>query len=277
MELVLLGTAGGPRPSVHRGAPAQAILHRGRIHVVDCGNGVAGRLVKAGLALRDLAGVYVTHHHADHMLDIGALPLTAWTDGLKTGVDVYGPPTTAEVFRHFLAMVDIDLRARTATTGRVPFPELITCHDVPAGGVVYEADGLRVTAAVVDHPPMEVALAYRFDTEERSIVVSGDTRHCPAMVELARGADVLVHEALHVGALELQLQGSGADTLREHLTGCHTSAQDVGRIATAAGVGKLVLSHLVPYHAEVTDDMWREAAGETFDGEIVVGHDFLRV
>ena len=90
MRLVLLGTAGGPRPSTTRSAPAQAIVHDGRVHVVDAGNGVARQLALAGIPRSDLAAVYITHHHADHMLDLGALPLIAWTDGRSEPIELAG-------------------------------------------------------------------------------------------------------------------------------------------------------------------------------------------
>ncbi len=277
MRLVLLGTAGGPRPSTTRSAPAQAIVHDGRVHVVDAGNGVARQLALAGIPRSDLAAVYITHHHADHMLDLGALPLIAWTDGRSEPIELAGPPGTSGMVDDFLRMAAPEIEARTATTGRVPFPELLRKRDLHGPGVVSERDGLRVTAGLVDHPPFDVALAYRFDADGRSIVVSGDTRYSPSLIELARGADVLVHEAIYPEAIGAQLDGSRASTLREHLVSCHTTAEEAGRVATEAGVGTLVLSHLVPGTDVVTDAMWHEAAARTFSGRIVVGRDLYEI
>ncbi|GED89054.1 MBL fold metallo-hydrolase [Streptomyces sp. 6-11-2] len=277
MKLVLLGTAGGPRPSVHRAAPAQAIVHRDQVHVVDCGNGVARQMAAAGLRLDKLAGIYITHHHADHMVDVGALPLLAWTDGMTEPVGIHGPAGITASVGHFVEMMRIELESRTSTTGRAAFPSLLHCHDLTGPGVVHESDGLRVTATLVDHPPFEHALAYRFDGDGRSVVISGDTRYSPKLAELATGADVLVHEAIYEEALAEQLRGARAATLREHLVSCHTTAQDAGRLAKEAGVRTLVLSHLVPHHPTVTEEMWRAAAASQFDGEIIIGRDLLDI
>lgn len=273
MQVVLLGTAGGPRPFADRRAPAQAIVHRGRSYVVDCGNGVARHIVQAGLPLAELRAIFLTHHHADHMLDIGALPFLAWTDGLSSPIDLVGPPPLRTVIDHFLAMVEVDLAARQHTTGRPAFDTLLRISEVHDSGVVWEADGMRVRSCLVDHPPVRPALAYRFETAERSIVISGDTRYSPALVELARRADVLVHEAYH-GATVNQIQSGSARTLREHIVACHTEVHEVGQVAQDAGVGLLVLSHLVPADAPITDETWLTAAMSSFSGPVVLGRDF---
>lgn len=277
MELVLLGTAGGPRPSTNRSAPAQAILHNGQLHVIDCGGGVVGQLVAANIPLADLSSIWITHHHADHMLDMGALPLTAWTDGLAKAVELYGPPPTTNSFDAFIEMMRAEIDSRTATTGRARFESLVNVTELTEPGLVAEFDGMKVTATLVDHPPFDVALGYRFDTSDGSIVFSGDTRYSPALVSLAKGANILVHEALYLPALDLQLRGAGAETLRQHLISCHTTAEDAGRVAAEAGVETLVLSHLVPYHEGITDEMWRSAAATQFGGNIIVAHDLMRL
>lgn len=277
MRLVLLGTAGDPRPAVNRSAPAQAVIHNGEVHVVDCGNGVARQLALAGIPRDQLTGVYITHHHADHMIDVGALPLIAWTDGRDLPMDVYGPPGTASMIEDFLSMAAPEIDARTATTGRIPFPALLRTTDLPSAGSVREANGLRVTSQLVDHPPFDVALGYRFDADGQSVVFSGDTRYSPALIELARDADVLVHEAIYPDAVGAQLEGSRAETLRHHLMSCHTTAEQAGQVATEAGVKTLVLSHLVPGSGIVTDQMWLEAASRTFGGRIVIGRDLQEI
>ncbi len=275
MQLVLLGTAGGPRPFPGRGAPAQAIVYDGQIYVVDCGNGVARQMVLAGLRLADLRAVFLSHHHADHMLDIGALPFLAWTDGRSEPVDVVGPPPLRTVLDHFLAMVNVDLTARQQTTGRRPFADLLRVSEVVSSSRVWAADGLQVRCCLVDHPPVRPSLAYRFECSGRSIVISGDTRYSPALVRLARGADVLVHEAYYGAAVEgHELRLANAPSLAEHIVACHTEVQDVGRVAREAEVGLLVLSHLVPADPAVADEAWLASARSSFAGPVVLGRDF---
>ena len=129
---------------------------------------------------------------------------------------------------------------------------------------------------MVDHETVKPAFAYRFDTPERSIVISGDTRYSDNLVALARGADLLIHEAIYAPAIP-QMAGENAPTLADHLRRSHTSAEEVGLVAARAGVKKLVLSHLVPGGPQVTDAMWLAAVRITFAGEVVIGHDLMEV
>lgn len=278
-RLILLGTAGGPTPKPNRAAPAQAIVVGEATYIIDCGNGVARQMVLAGLTLGSIRGVFITHHHSDHNADYGTLLLLAWGSDLATAVDTFGPPPLAEMTRHFLAQNDYDIRTRTADEGRPPLAPLIRPHEIGAGGEVMEDGNVRVTAAVVEHPPVAPALAYRFDTPDRSFVISGDTRPSQALVELARGADVLVHEVMHVPSIDaLIAQEPNATTLREHLLASHTTTEQVGRLATEAGVKTLVLSHFVPGgHPFVPDEVWYDAVRPHFSGEIIVGRDLLEV
>ena len=135
----------------------------------------------------------------------------------------------------------------------------------------------KVTAAVVDHPPIRPAFAYRFDTPDRSLVISGDTAPSPALVELAKGADVLVHEVLYLPAVE-RMAGNEpqAKRLREHLVASHTPSGELGRIAAQAGVKTLVLSHFVPGDdPSITDAMWTAGVRDHFKGKVVVGRDLM--
>ena len=278
-RLILLGTGGGPTPKPDRAAPAQVIVVDGASYVVDCGNGVARQLVLAGLRLGSIRGVFVTHHHSDHDADYGNLLLLGWASDLATRVDTYGPPPLAAMTRQFLALNDADIRTRIADEGRPPLRDLIVAHELRGGGPVMQDARVRVTAAVVDHPPVVPSLAYRFDCPGRSIVISGDTRPSPALVRLAQGADVLVHEVMHVPSIERLIAAEpNARTLRAHLLASHTTVEQVGRVASEAGVRTLVLSHLVPGGRPVVpDDVWREAVRPHFAGEVIVGRDLLEL
>lgn len=278
-RLILLGTGGGPRPKKGVSAPAQAIVVAGTIYVVDCGDGVARQLVAAGLALPSLRHVFVTHHHSDHNADYGNLLLLAWAAGLRTPVDTWGPPPIARMTRQFLELNDADITIRIADEGRVPLAPLIRPHDVAKGGVVLQDERVKVTAAAVPHPPVTPSFAYRFDTPDRSIVISGDTAKSDALIELARGADVLVHEALYLPAVD-RIVGSiaNAATLKQHIIDSHTAVEDCGRVAQAAGVKTLVLSHFVPADdPAVTDEMWLAAARTHFRGTVIVGKDLMTI
>jgi ribonuclease BN (tRNA processing enzyme) len=227
--------------------------------------------------LPTLRHVFLTHHHSDHNADYGNLVLLAWAAGLRTRVDTWGPPPLERMTRLFFEMNAYDIETRIADEGRVPLAPLVHVHQLSQGGPVMQDERVKVTAALVDHPPVVPAFAYRFDARDRSIVISGDTAPSRNLVKLAQGADVLVHEALYVPAVDrLVSRIPNAATLKKHLIESHTGAADCGRIAAAAGVKTLVLSHLVPPDdPEVTDQMWIEAAQAHFRGKVVLGRDLM--
>lgn len=278
-RLILLGTAGGPTPKPNRAAPAQAVVVGDATYVVDCGNGVARQMALADLRLGSIRGVFLTHQHSDHNADYGNLLLLGWASDLDTRVDTYGPPPIQAMTRHFLQLNEFDIRTRMADEGRPPLEPLIVPHELTAGGAVMEDDNVRVTAALVDHPPVAPAFAYRFDCADRSYVISGDTRPTPALVELAKGADVLVHEVMHVPSIDaLVAREPNATTLREHLLASHTTTEQVGRLATEAGVETLVLTHFVPGgYPFLADEVWYDAVRPHFSGNLIVGRDLLEV
>lgn len=171
-----------------------------------------------------------------------------------------------------------DIATRTADEDRPDLRGFVATEEIRTGGLVYEDERVRVRAALVEHPPVETAFAYRFDTADRSIVIAGDTRPCEALIELAEGADVLVHEALYTPAIELFAKGNNAARIREHILASHTPVAELGAIAEAAGVGCLVLSHLAPANrAVVADEVWQAEAQRGYSGKVVVGDDLLRL
>ena len=276
-RLILLGTGGGPTPKAGRSAPAQVILVGGEAYVIDCGNGVARQLVLAGVPLKSLRSVFLTHHHSDHNADYGNLLLLSWAASLATPVDTYGPPPLARMTKLFLELNDVDIRTRIADEGRPHLADLIRPHEIAGAGEVMRDGHVIVTAAQVEHPPIRPAFAYRFDCPDRSIVISGDTRPCDGLIALAKGADVLVHEVMYLPALEALIASEpNAKSLKAHLLASHTPVEEVGRVATAAGVGTLVLSHFVPGGLPIIpDDVWLAAVRPHFSGRIVVGRDLM--
>lgn len=278
-KLILLGTGGGPRPRKQSSAAAQVIVSNGLAYVVDCGDGVARQLAYAGVQFSTLRHIFITHHHSDHNADYGNLMWLAWTAGLNTRVDAWGPPPLKRMTKLFFEMNAGEMATRVADEGRKPLEALVHVHEHNAGGLVMQDENVKVTAALVKHPPVEPSFAYRFDAADRSIVISGDTSPCDSVVELARGADVLVHEVMMVQAVErLVARVPNAAKLKESILSHHTSVEDAGRIAQKAGVKLLVLSHFVPPDdPAITDQMWFDAARTHFSGEIIVGKDLLEI
>ena len=136
-------------------------------------------------------------------------------------------------------------------------------------------DHVQVSAILVHHPPVFPSYAFRFDTAYGSVVFSGDTSRCGNMVTLARGATLLVHEAIDLSVL--QLAGNLSAAQAQHLEHSHTDATEVGGVAQAAGVKTLVLSHLVPATTLLPDEVWKAQASKGYDGEVIVGNDLMRI
>jgi ribonuclease BN (tRNA processing enzyme) len=279
-RLILLGTGGGPRIiAPGRSKPASLLVINGVPYVVDCGEGVAHQVVRAGVPLNTLRYVFITHHHSDHDLDYGNLIYDGWASGLRTPVEAYGPPPTKAMTAAYWELNRFDIETRIADEGRPDLRKLVTVYEFDKPGLVMQNGDVKVSAAQVRHPPISQAYAYRFDAHDRSIVLSGDTAFSPELIALAKGADVLVHEVMHLGGLENLLKRvPNAATLREHLLASHTVTEDVGKVAAAAGVKTLVLSHLVPSDdSSLTDDMWTEGVRKHFGGQVIVGRDMLEI
>jgi ribonuclease BN (tRNA processing enzyme) len=179
----------------------------------------------------------------------------------------------------FLEMNAADIDVRIANEGRPKLAPLVHVHERREGGLVMSDERVTVTAALVDHPPVVPAFAYRFDVRDRSIVISGDTAPSKNLVALAGGADVLVHAVMYPPAIaRLAARVPNAAALATSILAHQTSAEDAGRLAQEARVKTLVLSHLVPPDdPEVSEALWREAAARHFHGTVIVGRDLLEI
>lgn len=276
MDIFLLGTGGGPRPTAARFPTSQAVLTGDRCIVIDAGNGTAQQMARAGIAVSGLTDLLITHLHVDHAADLGMLPLAAWVDGRTDPIRVAGPPPTTESLHRLVSGYEQDLIHRMASMGRPDIRDMLRPHDISTPGVLFEDDDVRISAALVNHPPFEYALAYRVDSPEGSVVVSGDTTPCEGLDRLATGADVLIHEVVHPSALEQLSRDTNAPSIRQHMLDSHTMLEDVGDIAQRANVNTLVLSHMIP-HTGVTQDEWLDPVRASFTGQSIIGHDLDRL
>jgi len=279
-RVILLGTKGGPRVGeAGRNNPSTLILINDVPYVVDCGYGTSRQLLSAGVALNRLRYLFITHHHSDHNLEYGPLFYNAWTTGLPVRLDAYGPAGLAKMTQDFFSYMKFDIDTRIVDEGRSDPRKLLSAHEFNKPGVVLVNDDVKVSAALVRHPPIKQAFAYRFDAKDRSIVISGDTAYAPELAEFARGADVLVHEVMYLPGIEALIKRlPNATRLRDHLMAAHTVPEDVGRIAAKAGVKTLVLSHFVPGDdSSITDDQWAEGVRKYYSGRVIVGKDLMEI
>jgi ribonuclease BN (tRNA processing enzyme) len=278
-RLILLGTKGGPNlGSSGRNNPATLILINDVPYVVDCGQGVSRQIMSAGVSLERLRYIFITHHHSDHNLEYGAL---LYNSALAEAnhLDAYGPPGLKKLTHDFFEYEKFDIETRIVDEGSPDFRKNIVVHEFDKPGLVMQNDDVKVTSCRVRHPPITQSYAYRFDAKDRSIVISGDTAYAPELAEFAKRADVLVHEAMYLPAIEaLVKRVPSATRLRAHLLASHTSTEDVGRIAAQAQVKTLVLSHLVPGDdPSITDEQWTEGVRKYFKGPIIVGKDLMEI
>jgi ribonuclease BN (tRNA processing enzyme) len=279
-RVILLGTKGGPRVGeAGRSNPSTLLLINGVPYLVDCGYGASRQLLLANVPLNRLRYIFITHHHSDHNLELGALCYNAWITGLPVRIDAYGPPGLNQMTADFFNYLKFDIETRITDEGRTDPRTLVNAHEFDKPGVVLTNDDVKVTTCLVRHPPIKHAYAYRFDARDRSIVISGDTAYAPELAEFAKGADVLVHEVMYLPGIEALLRRlPNATRLREHLMAAHTLPEDVGKIAAQAEVKTLVLSHFVPGDdASITDEQWSEGVRKHFKGKIVVGKDLLEI
>jgi ribonuclease BN (tRNA processing enzyme) len=278
-RLILLGTKGGPRVTSGRANPANVVMIDAEPWVIDCGYGVTRQLIAAGIEPQQVRKILITHHHSDHVIELGPLIYNIWACGLRDPIDVWGPPPLRRIIDSFFQSMTYDIDIRIEDEKRVDLRTLVRVHEFEAPGIVCEANGVKISAAAVRHPPLTHAYAYRVDAPDRSIVLSGDTRYCPEIIEFAQGADVLLHEVMHLDGIDrLVARMPGAARLREHLMAAHTTTKEVGKVAAAAGAKTLVLNHFVPGDdLSITDDMWRADPAKDFAGSLLVGHDLQTI
>jgi ribonuclease BN (tRNA processing enzyme) len=277
--VALLGTKGGPAIRPGSTMPTASLLYlAGQRVVVDCGLGVTRGLCDQGMALAGLSHIVITHLHSDHYLEFGPLLHTAWTAGLRTPVDVWGPEGLEACWRHFLASMAYDIAIRIADEGRPDLAGLVRFHplnpDHPA-----TLGPLTMTVMPTEHPPVP-CFALRFEGGGKSVVFSADTAPIPQMAEFARAADLLIHEAMLAAALPALVGrvGNGDDRLMRHLLRSHTTADQAARIAAQAGVGALALHHLIPSDDPAwTAADWQAAVAPHWSGPFHLGADGLRI
>ncbi len=282
-KLVLLGTGAGPVPGRSRNMTSHVMLSNGAAYVLDCGLGVTDRFAQTGIPFSALRGIFITHHHFDHNVEYGPLLSIGWVQGMPLSVRAYGPPPLKQMTADYLKSMQTTIGFWSEDLKMKPL-ESIDVTEVTGAGPVMQDDNVKVAATLVQHPPVKPALGYRFDFHDRSIAFSGDTVAVESLAKLAKGADVLVHEAMYLPALVDYLRAQIAkgrpvkfDDFMAHMNADHTPVEDVGRIAADAGVKTLVLSHLTPAIDSISDDTWRAPAAKFFKGEIIVGKDLMVV
>ncbi len=270
--VILLGT-GTPVPNPEAFGPATAIVRGDRTFLVDAGAGVTRRMRAAELAMTSVAALFLTHLHSDHTLGYPDLMFTTWLMRRSKPFDVYGPSGLERMTGHLLAAWADDLDVRVHGLEREQPSYGVTVHEIRAGTVL-DAGGMRVTAFAVEHDGWKEAFGYRFDAPDRSIVISGDTRPSESLVAVAKGCDVLVHEA-YASADVGPENRPGGETWPEYMKSAHTSEVELGALAARVAPKLLILHHVIRSHA--TDEALLAGIRKGgFSGRVVIGRDLDR-
>ncbi len=272
-QVILLGT-GTPYPDPAASGPATAVVVNGRVFLFDVGAGVMRRLRAANLPINGPEALFITHLHSDHTLGYADLILTSWVMRRRAPFPVFGPPGLQRMTNHLLAAYSEDIRVRTdGLEHEVAGGYRVSVHEITAG-VVYEKDGVRVTAIAVQHGAWRNAFGYRIDTADRSIVISGDTRPSEALVKTARGVDILIHEVYSASRLAPEDRPGGKDWPR-YCREYHTSDVELGQLAARIQPKLLILDHIIRMGASDEELLAGVRAGG-YSGRIVIGKDLER-
>ena len=261
----MLGT-GTPNPDPDRSGPAVAVVASGQPYLVDCGPGVVRRAAAAGLEMPTLTRLFITHLHSDHTAGFADLILTPWVLERHDPLVVYGPPGIKEMTDHLLAAYDEDIQIRLHGSQPQNGTGIeVDVHEIEPG-VIYRDDNVAVTAFAVSHGAWDHAFGYRFETSDRSIVVSGDTTPTEAVIEACDGCDVLVHEVYAKSGWDRRTPDWQA-----YHAASHTSGVELGELASRARPKLLILYHQLMWGA--TEDELLAEIREGFDGEVVFADD----
>ena len=279
-KVVLFGTKGGPRLIKGGSWPTSAALVLDeKVYIIDAGLGVTRQFVEAGFSYDQLDTIFITHHHSDHNLELGGLVYTCWVGAPAHKIRLFGPAGLKQVMTNFIASQSIDIDIRVHDEGLADINSCFSCHEYTQG-VIFEDENLKVEALRVKHPPVTDCFALKFETETAKIVFGADTTYFPPLADFAKNADILVHEAMHLGGAKIicDLLKDTKPKLWDHFLASHTACADVGRIAQAAGCKTLVVNHFVPeigFHATAED--FESTIRSTYTGNLIIGRDLLSV
>lgn len=279
MKVILLGT-GSPIVNALRSRPALAILAGGKIFLIDCGEGTATQLYRAGIESKDVDGIFFTHFHSDHTAGFPDFYLSSWIGGSKERdkqLDVFGPATTKENISKIISGFEYDIDVRLEQVHHEKIGLQMNFKEMNEG-VIYDDGNLKVTVFPVEHWPVKVAVGYRFDYKGKSAVVSGDTKKHSNIVKYSQNADMLIHEAFSTFLLEqARKKYPGRAKTIDAIQDYHTSTLDIAKIARDANVKHVVLTHLMPAPSQTWyfEKLFNKGMDQYYSGDITVGRDLM--
>jgi ribonuclease Z len=271
-RVTLLGS-GAPPPSLERFGPSTLVEVGREKFIFDAGRGAMQRLYQLRIPFSEITGIFLTHHHSDHVVGFPDLWLTGWI-GRPWGkrcapLSVWGPAGTQEMMDHLPKAFHVDIRVRSKS---YPPDGVTLVADEVSEGRVFAKDGITVSAFKVDHGGEDLpAFGYRIDYRGRAAVLSGDTTFNENLIEHARGADLLVHEVTAVA-------GSAAENAEQlkRISSNHTTPQQAGEIFARVEPKLAVYNHLLLFGTATAKDLI-PATRQRYAGPLVVGEDLLAI
>jgi ribonuclease Z len=278
-QVVMLGT-GTPIPDPDRSGPAVAIVVDTVAYLFDAGAGVVRRAAAAGRnGIKPFAAtvaggqpsprfdrLFLTHLHSDHTLGLADAISTPWIQGRTQPLDVYGPPGTKHLFESILDAYSEDIQERSKAFGATSATGWSAIAHEIAEGIVFKDSRVTVTAFAVPHADWKYAFGYRIQTPDRTIVIGGDDRPNDAIAQQCNGCDVLIHEVYSNGGFAMV-----PAVLQAYHSRAHTSATQLGDIATKAKPKLLVLYHQLFFGS--SDETLLSEVRSHFSGHVISAKD----
>ncbi len=268
MRVTLLGT-GSPRPDVSRSGPAVLVEAGGKYLLFDAGRGVVDRLNQLDIPASEIHQVFLTHLHSDHISALDDLWMTGWIYQRQQPLAVYGPDGTESFTQQLQQAYAYDAELRHQYAGLDKNAAILTAHDIKPG-VIYAENGVKVTAFLVDHKPVDPAYGYRIDFGERSVVISGDTTYSDNLIAHAQDVDLLIHEIF--AAKEKIL---GENPRLQKIERYHTNPTQLSRVLDEITPRMTILTHVILIGIEESSVITQLKDGYT--GEIRMGEDLIRL
>jgi ribonuclease Z len=266
MRVVLLGT-GGPELTLDRQGPSTVVHAGGQMFLFDVGRGMMQRAFEAGVPVRDITRVFLTHLHSDHICEMSDFWITGWFMLHRPReIEVWGPAGTTDYVENLRKAHAFDLRVRRDKSPRGKYFVVTEVEE----GVIYERDGVTVTSFFVDHVEVKPALGFRVDYAGHSVLISGDTTLCEAVVQHGAGVDVMIHE---VAAASDALYASNPAT--RHVIGNHTTPEQAAQVFNQTRPRLAVFNHVVRLGVGDADIMARTR--RHYAGALEIGLDRMEI
>lgn len=266
IKVTLLGT-GSPRPSEERNGPAVLVEVGGKYLLFDSGRGVVQRLQQLDIRISDIQQIFLTHLHSDHVSALDDIWLTGWIYQRPNPLNIYGPTGTKSFVDHLKQAYSYDVQLRNQYSGLDLVAGAVVSNDIKPG-VIYSENGVKVTAFLVDHRPVDPAYGYRIDFGERSVVISGDTTYSQSLVDHSLGADLLIHEIMAVDK-EILEKNPRLQKIQRY----HTSPEQLIKVLEKTTPRAAVMTHVIVVGMPESDVL--QQLNKNYEGELYLGEDLM--